>query len=66
MICCLGDVAEYWMLSNVIWLADTNYRIDMDNMSVRSMAEADDFDALVAMDQLTRMMDARLVFAGYK
>ena len=53
-------------ISNVIWLADTNYRIDMENGIVRSMAEAEDLDALVAADQLRRMMDAKLVFSGYE
>lgn len=36
----------------MIWLADTNYRIDMDNELVRSLAKADDFDALLAADQV--------------
>lgn len=38
--------------SNVIWLADTNYRIDLDNAAVRAYAEADDFDPLIAADQV--------------
>jgi len=37
---------------NVIWLADTNYRIDLDNAAVRTYAEANDFDPLVAADQV--------------
>lgn len=37
---------------NVIWLADTNYRIDLDNASVRSLAERDDYDPLFAADQV--------------
>lgn len=37
---------------NVIWLADTNYRIDLDNEPVRSLVQAGDFDALVAVDQV--------------
>jgi hypothetical protein len=40
--------------SNVIWLADTNYRIDLDNAAVRAYAEADNFDPLVAADQVRR------------
>ena len=36
----------------MIWLADTNYRIDLDNASVRSLAERDDYDPLVAADQV--------------
>lgn len=37
---------------NVIWLADTNYRIDLDNATVRALAERDDFDPLLAADQV--------------
>lgn len=37
---------------NVIWFADTNYRIDLDNERVRALALIDDFDALVAADQV--------------
>lgn len=37
---------------NVIWLADTNYRIDLDNETVRRHAEKDEYDALVAQDQV--------------
>ncbi|KAJ3575821.1 hypothetical protein NP233_g830 [Leucocoprinus birnbaumii] len=51
---------------NVIWLADTNYRIDLDNAAVRSYAEADDFDPLVAADQLRYAMDTGLAFTGYE
>jgi len=40
------------MFRNVIWLADTNYRIDLDNATVRSLAEHDDFDPLLAADQV--------------
>jgi hypothetical protein len=39
-------------LRNVIWLADTNYRIDLDNDTVRSLAMMDNFDALLAADQV--------------
>ena len=38
--------------SNVIWLGDTNYRIDFDNDTVRSLAISDDFDSLLAGDQV--------------
>lgn len=38
--------------SNVIWLGDMNYRIDLENAAVRYLAEADEFDALVAADQV--------------
>ncbi|KAI0775957.1 DNase I-like protein [Trametes elegans] len=51
---------------NTIWLADTNYRIDLDNDRVRTLASIDDFDALLAADQLRRAMDERAVFAGYQ
>lgn len=33
---------------------------------MRSMAEAEDLDTLVAADQLRKMMDARLIFSGYE
>ena len=39
-------------ISNVIWLADTNYRIDLENERVRSLAVSDDYDALLAADQV--------------
>lgn len=39
-------------LSNVIWLGDMNYRIDLDNAAVRYMAESDELDGLVAADQV--------------
>ncbi|KAI9000860.1 DNase I-like protein [Trametes punicea] len=51
---------------NIIWLADTNYRIDLDNDRVRNLALMDDFDALLAADQLRRAMDEREVFEGYQ
>ncbi|KAH8118625.1 inositol polyphosphate phosphatase [Phellopilus nigrolimitatus] len=49
---------------NVIWLADTNYRIDMENGVVRALAEADDLDALVAGDQLKKAIDSQMAFIG--
>ncbi|KAG2154990.1 phosphoinositide polyphosphatase [Suillus bovinus] len=51
---------------NIIWLADTNYRIDLDNESVRARSEADDFDSLVAADQLRQAIDNGDAFAGYE
>ncbi|KAF8969491.1 inositol polyphosphate phosphatase [Flammula alnicola] len=51
---------------NVIWLADTNYRIDLENPTVRSLAEHDDFDPLLAADQLRQAMDSKAAFAGYE
>jgi hypothetical protein len=40
-------------LRNVIWIADTNYRVDLDNDIVRHLAENDELDALVASDQVS-------------
>ncbi|KAF7432917.1 inositol polyphosphate 5-phosphatase [Pleurotus ostreatus] len=51
---------------NVIWLADTNYRIDLDNEVVRGLAQAQEFDALVAADQLRQAIDSKAAFAGYE
>ncbi|KAI0677390.1 DNase I-like protein [Trametes maxima] len=51
---------------NIIWLGDTNYRIDLDNDRVRTLALLDDFDALLAADQLKRAMDERAVFEGHQ
>ncbi|KAF4619399.1 hypothetical protein D9613_005124 [Agrocybe pediades] len=51
---------------NVIWLADTNYRIDLDNATVRALAERDDFDPLLAADQLRYVMDTKAAFHGYE
>ncbi|KAJ7498702.1 SacI homology domain-containing protein [Mycena latifolia] len=51
---------------NVIWLADTNYRIDFDNDTVRSLAVSDDFDALLAGDQLRQAIDTGAAFVGYE
>ncbi|KAG7449414.1 inositol polyphosphate phosphatase [Guyanagaster necrorhizus] len=51
---------------NIIWLADTNYRIDLDNEIVRTLAQSDDFDSLVSADQLKQVMDAGLAFTGYE
>ena len=36
----------------MIWLGDLNYRIDLDNAAVRFLAESEEFDALVAADQV--------------
>lgn len=38
---------------NVIWLADTNYRIDLENETVRAFAQAEDFDSLLSADQVS-------------
>lgn len=46
--------------SNVVWLADTNYRIDLDNGLVRGLAAQDDYDALLAADQVRLQYDCAL------
>ncbi|KAI0346811.1 inositol polyphosphate phosphatase [Trametopsis cervina] len=51
---------------NVIWLADMNYRIDLQNESVRHFAQVDDYDALLAADQLRQVLDHGIAFAGYE
>lgn len=38
--------------SNIIWLADTNYRINLPNESVRSLATKGEYDPLVGSDQV--------------
>lgn len=37
----------------MFWLADTNYRIDLDNDTARALAESDDLDGLLAADQVS-------------
>ncbi|EJD53563.1 inositol polyphosphate phosphatase [Auricularia subglabra TFB-10046 SS5] len=51
---------------NVIWLADTNYRIELDNETVRRLAVTGEYDQLVAADQLKRAMDDQQVFIGFE
>ncbi|EPQ59096.1 DNase I-like protein [Gloeophyllum trabeum ATCC 11539] len=51
---------------NVIWLADTNYRIDLENETVRALALSDNLDALLAADQLKQVMDAKAAFVGFE
>jgi hypothetical protein len=51
--------------STIIWLADTNYRIDLDNASVRAYAEDDALDMLLAADQLNYAMTSGTAFSGY-
>ncbi|CAL1701192.1 unnamed protein product [Somion occarium] len=50
---------------NIIWLADTNYRIELENERVRALAQSDDYDALLAADQLRQAMDDGDAFTGY-
>lgn len=40
----------------MIWLADTNYRIGLDNDTVRSLATSDQLDALLAADQVCSIL----------
>ncbi|GAA5914549.1 hypothetical protein JCM8208_001200 [Rhodotorula glutinis] len=51
---------------NVVWAADTNYRISLPNEQVRPLAESDDYDALYDADQLNSAMRTRGVFDGYQ
>lgn len=40
----------------MIWVADTNYRVDLDNETVRLLVNNDDLDALVASDQASPVL----------
>lgn len=51
---------------NVIWAADTNYRIDLENDVVRALATNDEIDMLVAADQLGAAMNSGAAFVGYE
>jgi len=51
---------------NVIWLADTNYRIDLENETARALVTKGDLDELVASDQLKRAIDSQAAFLGYE
>lgn len=37
---------------NVIWAADTNYRVDLENDVVRHLASSGELDMLIAADQV--------------
>ncbi|KDN51231.1 hypothetical protein RSAG8_00860, partial [Rhizoctonia solani AG-8 WAC10335] len=50
---------------NVIWLADTNYRINLDNSEVRYLAANDQLGVLYDADQLKLAMEAQVAFMGY-
>lgn len=39
--------------SNIVWAADTNYRISLANEDVRRLAQDDNFAALLAADQVS-------------
>ena len=58
-----GYVSSRKFCSNIIWLADTNYRIDLANETVRSLATESNHDPLVGSDQVgfsSFLEDARL------
>lgn len=38
---------------NVIWVADTNYRIELENERARQLTQAEDYDALLSADQVS-------------
>ncbi|GAA5860538.1 hypothetical protein JCM3774_006201 [Rhodotorula dairenensis] len=50
---------------NVIWAADTNFRISLLNEEVRELAAQDDYERLWAADQLNKSMASGRSFAGY-
>jgi synaptojanin len=64
-ICRCESVRSISCRSTVIWLADANYRIDLDNASVRAYAEDDALDMLFAADQLNFVMTSGAAFSGY-
>lgn len=51
---------------NAIWLADTNYRIDLDNEEVRYLAVNDQLGVLLERDQLKIAMENQAAFVGYE
>lgn len=40
------------MRRNIVWAGDLNYRVDLENETVRVCAEVDDFDPLLRADQV--------------
>ncbi|KAG9002050.1 inositol polyphosphate 5-phosphatase [Tulasnella sp. JGI-2019a] len=50
----------------VFWAADTNYRIDLENEEVRSLALGDNLQALLAEDQLLDAMHTNAAFPSYR
>ncbi|KAG8907006.1 inositol polyphosphate 5-phosphatase [Tulasnella sp. 403] len=50
----------------VIWAADTNYRVDLDNATVRSYATNDNLEALIMEDQLIHATHTNAAFMGYQ
>ncbi|KAG9101703.1 inositol polyphosphate 5-phosphatase [Ceratobasidium sp. 370] len=51
---------------NVIWLADTNYRVDGPNDEVRYLAVNDQLHVLLESDQLRIAMANQAAFVGYE
>ncbi|QRV87863.1 hypothetical protein RhiJN_15881 [Ceratobasidium sp. AG-Ba] len=51
---------------NVIWLADTNYRVDLPNEEVRYLAVNDQLHVLLEADQLRISMANQSAFVGYE
>lgn len=51
---------------NVVWLADTNYRVNLDNEEVRFLAVNDQLGVLLESDQLNIAMKNQAAFMGYE
>ncbi|KAG8953173.1 inositol polyphosphate 5-phosphatase [Tulasnella sp. 419] len=51
---------------NVIWAGDTNYRIDLDYDTAKSLAAANQLGQLLKYDQLIEAMQTGMAFGGYK
>ena len=49
-------------MRNVVWLADTNYRIDLENDVVRSLVQRDELDGLLAADQVRTQPSPQVQF----
>lgn len=49
---------------NVVWLGDLNYRIDMDYHTVVNLAETDDFDTLLAHDQVRNLRQLAVSYSA--
>jgi hypothetical protein len=48
-----GNTDSNLCRSNIVWAADTNYRINMTNDEARPLAENDDYETLFAADQVS-------------
>jgi hypothetical protein len=53
-------------IRNVIWLADTNYRIDIENETVRALVAKGDLDELVAADQVRGVIRCNLELMEFR